>query len=67
VDCREFRDLLRLLRSDLKEEDIPKKTKLRDEILMEWVKWFHRFKQELHASIFSYEFVTATNLKSGTV
>jgi hypothetical protein len=34
---------------------------------MEWVKWFHRFKQELHASIFSYEFVTATNLKSGTV
>lgn len=47
VECREFRDLLILLRNDLKEEDIPRRTKIREEIMKAWEKWFTALKKEL--------------------
>ena len=46
VECPEFRQLLLLLRSDLKDSDIPRRTKLRELLLQAWKDYF----QVLHSS-----------------
>jgi hypothetical protein len=47
VECREFRDLLLLLRSDLTESMIPHRTKLRELIIEAWRTYFQVLKLEL--------------------
>jgi hypothetical protein len=50
VECREFCDLLRLLREDLREQDIPHRTKIREAIILAWKDYFVRLKRELAVS-----------------
>jgi hypothetical protein len=47
MECREFRQLILLLRSDLKESMIPHRTKLRELIIQAWREYF----QTLHAEL----------------
>jgi hypothetical protein len=47
MECREFRDLLLLLRDDLQEKDIPHRTKLREAIITVWKSWFISLKRDL--------------------
>jgi hypothetical protein len=54
VECREFRDLLLLLRESLKETDIPHRTKLREEIIKAWKGWFQILKDDLEVRISVY-------------
>lgn len=51
VECAEFRALLTLLRSELKEEMIPHRTKLRTLIIEAWKRYFHVLKGDLAVSI----------------
>lgn len=51
MECREFRNLLLLLREDLEEKDIPHRTKLREAIITAWQSWFTGLKRELAVSI----------------
>ena len=46
VECCEFRDLM-VLCANVKEADIPKHTKLHEEVMRSWAKWFIGLKQEL--------------------
>lgn len=41
VECREFRDLILALREDMKESDIPHRTKLRESIIRAWKSYFN--------------------------
>jgi hypothetical protein len=54
VECREFRDLLLLLRQDLGDKDIPHRTKIREAIITAWKSWFIGLKRELAVSITKY-------------
>jgi hypothetical protein len=47
IECPEFRDLLLLLRQDLRDKDIPRRTKLRESIVQAWEAWFRTLRQEL--------------------
>ena len=47
VECREFRDLLLLLCGDLKDSDIPHRTKLREAIIKAWRVYFESLKADL--------------------
>ena len=47
IKCHEFRDLLLLLRDDLKDKDIPHCTKLREAIIKAWETWFTKLKADL--------------------
>jgi len=47
IECREFRDLLLLMREDLQDKDIPRRTKLCEAIIKSWQAWFHTLKQNL--------------------
>ena len=47
VECPEFRALLLLLRSDLKETMVPHRTKLRELIIEAWKRYFQVLKQDL--------------------
>lgn len=47
MECREFRQLLLLLRNDLKEEMIPHRTKLRELIIQAWKQQFQVLRRDL--------------------
>jgi len=47
VDCHKFRDLLLLLRPDLKESNIPKRTKLRELVIQVWKEYFQVLTRQL--------------------
>jgi hypothetical protein len=50
IERRGFRDLLLLLRGDLKESDIPKRTKIRELIIKSWREYMEVLKAELAVS-----------------
>jgi hypothetical protein len=47
IECVEFRRLLLLLREDLRDQDIPRRTKLREEIIKAWQHYFAKLKEDL--------------------
>jgi hypothetical protein len=47
MECREFRDLLLLLRGDMQDKDIPHRTKVRESVITAWKNWFTILKGEL--------------------
>ena len=49
VECPEFRKLLLLLRSDLKDSDIPHRTKLRELLLQAWKGYFQILRSDFAA------------------
>jgi len=51
MECREFRNLLLLLRQDLEEKDIPHRTKLREAIITAWKSWFITLKSDLAVGV----------------
>jgi hypothetical protein len=51
IECVEFRALLMLLRSELKETMIPHRTKLRQLIVEAWKRYFHVLKGDLAVSV----------------
>ena len=51
VECAEFRALLNLLRSDLKETMIPHRTKLHQLIIEAWKEHFQALKENLAVSV----------------
>jgi hypothetical protein len=51
MECPEFRRLIRFLRPDLKESDIPHRMKISDLILEIWNEHFQVLKAELAVSI----------------
>jgi hypothetical protein len=51
VECPEFRQLLRLMRQDLKESDIPRRTKFRSLIIDAWRDYFPILKRDLAVSV----------------
>jgi hypothetical protein len=53
IECREFRNLLLLMREDLKEKDIPHRTKIRESIIKSWESWFRTLKTELSVRLIS--------------
>jgi hypothetical protein len=50
IECREFRDLLLLLRESLRDTDIPHRTKIRTAIVEAWAAWFSVLKKRLAVS-----------------
>src|ERR1700710_1009959 len=51
IECVEFRALLMLLWSELKETAIPHRTKLRQLIVEAWKRYFHVLKGDLAVSV----------------
>jgi hypothetical protein len=51
VECPEFRQLLILLRSDLKDATIPHRTKLRELVIDGWKQRFQVLRRELEVSL----------------
>jgi hypothetical protein len=51
VECPEFRQLLLLLREDLREEDIPHRDKIRTAIMKAWYQYYKVLKDELQVSL----------------
>ena len=51
MECREFCDLLLLLRDDLQEKDIPHRTKLCKAIVTTWKSGFLTLKRDLAVSV----------------
>lgn len=47
IECREFRELILILREELRDEDIPHRTKLRKSIIDAWLKRFELLVKEL--------------------
>jgi hypothetical protein len=47
VECPEFRNLLLVLRENLEDKDIPRRTKIREAILKEWDPRFQHLKKDL--------------------
>jgi hypothetical protein len=47
VECPEFRRLLLLLRNDLEEAMIPRRTKLRELIIQAWGQYFQVLRRDL--------------------
>jgi hypothetical protein len=54
VECPEFRRLLLLLREELREKDIPKRTKIREEIVRSWQEYFTILKEDMAVRINLY-------------
>jgi hypothetical protein len=52
IECPEFRDLLLLLKEDLKDTDIPHRRKVRDVILHTWSTYFEHLKKDLEVRPF---------------
>jgi hypothetical protein len=50
LECRKFRNLLLLLREDLRDRDIPHRTKIREAIMVAWKDYFVKLKLELAVS-----------------
>jgi len=51
VECPEFRQIILLTNSNIRDEDIPRRTKVREAVLEAWVNWFQKFKKELQVSL----------------
>ena len=47
IEVPEFRKLLLLLREDLKNTDIPHRTKVREQIIRAWKLYFRELKDDL--------------------
>jgi hypothetical protein len=56
MECREFHNLLLLLREDLEEKDIPHQTKLCETIVTAWKSWFVTLKSDLAVGV-TYQFL----------
>jgi hypothetical protein len=50
VEQKEFRDLLLFLKEDLKDEDVPKRTKMRDLVMVYCKAYFKRIKEDMAVS-----------------
>ena len=50
IECREFRDLLLLLRESLQDTDIPHRTKIHTAIIEAWAAWYQTLKVSLAVS-----------------
>ena len=53
VECREFRDLLLLLRSDLRDSMIPHRSKVRELVLNSWSIYFAQLRLNLEVRVLS--------------
>jgi len=53
MECPEFRRLLLLLRPDLKDANIPHRSKLRELIINAWKREFENLKCDLAVSFFA--------------
>ena len=62
MECREFCNLLLLLREDLQEKDIPHRTKVREAIITAWKLWFIGLKGDLAVHITRLYWSTVTDL-----
>lgn len=51
MECPEFRQLLLFLREDLKEEDIPRRDKIRGAIIRAWHVYYKVLRDELQVSV----------------
>jgi hypothetical protein len=51
VECPEFRQLLLFLREGLREEDIPRRDKIRAAIMKAWHAYYKVLKDELQVSL----------------
>jgi hypothetical protein len=51
LECVEFRRLIRFLRKDVNESDIPHRTKLRELIIVAWHEYFQVLKSDLAVSV----------------
>jgi len=51
VECPEFRQLILLLHSDLKDSQIPYRTKMRELILQAWSQYFQVLRRDLVARL----------------
>ena len=65
VESRRLRDLLQLCRPELKDSEVPRRTKVRDEVLRSWAKWFRVLRQELAVRLTSCKSIVYTNLVPG--
>lgn len=65
VECPEFRDLLLLLRPELKAHEIPRRTKLHEEVMKNWGKWFTGLMQDLQVRLTSCMAIVYANLAQG--
>ena len=54
VECPEFRQLLRLLRQELRDTDISRRTKLHELIIEAWRDYFQALKEDLEVSGYFY-------------
>jgi hypothetical protein len=54
VECREFRDLLLLLRSDLKDHMIPHRVKVWEMIIETWRRYFVKLRHDINVSPFNH-------------
>lgn len=52
IECPEFRRLLLLLRQELRDKDIPHRTKIRAEIIKAWQEYFVTLKDDMAVRIF---------------
>lgn len=62
IECREFRDLLLLLRSDLQDSMIPHRTKVRHIILEAWNNAFQLLKRDLSVSLSPPKLISHVNI-----
>lgn len=51
MECSEFRELIRFLHQELRETDIPRRTKLRELIIETWRDYFQVLKDDLAVSL----------------
>lgn len=51
MECPEFRSLLLVLRPELADKDIPRRTKLRESVIKAWEAWFNILKEDLSVSL----------------
>ena len=54
IECLEFRCLLLLLRQELREKDIPHRTKICSEIIKAWQEYFVTLKEDMAVCIFDF-------------
>ena len=54
IECPEFQQLLCLLRQELRDTDIPRRTKLRELIIEAWRDCFQALREDLEVSGYSY-------------
>lgn len=65
VESRRLREILQLCRPELKDSEVPRRTKTREEVLRNWAKWFKVLRQELAVRLTSCESIVYANLAPG--